>query len=150
MSERSLEITRAPFYQREALRFECTECGACCTAGGGYYVYVTKDEIDKISVFLGISSGWFKRRYLKWLPEEGWVLAIKDDETCLFLGEDRRCTIYAARPEQCSTYPYWPELVLHKRDWVRESSRCEGIGRGKVVPKKMIAALLKQQAQRES
>jgi len=150
MSERSIEIMKVPFYQREALRFECAGCGACCTAGGGDYVYVTKHEIDKISVFLGISSDWFKRRYLGWLPGEGWVLAINDGETCLFLGEERRCTIYAVHPEQCSTCPYWPELVLHKRNWMQKSRCCEGMGRGKIVSKKMMAILLKQQAKYES
>ncbi len=150
MSKRSIEKFNEPLYQREALRFECTGCGACCVASGDYYVYVTKNEIEKIGDFLGLSRAWFKRRYLQRLPdegpEEGWVLAVSDDDLCVFLGKDRRCSVYSVRPAQCSSYPYWPEVVLRKSDWLRESRRCEGIGRGKIVSKKMIAALLEKQA----
>ena len=65
------------------------------------------------------------------------------------LEKDKRCAVYSVRPEQCSTYPCWPEVVLRKRDWERESRRCEGIGRGKVVSKTMITALLEQQTESE-
>ena len=116
---------------------------------GGCYVYVSNEEIEKVSDFLGLSRAWFKRRYLLRLPEEGWVLAVSDDETCVFLGADKRCTIYEVRPVQCLSYPYWPEVVLRKSDWKRESRRCEGIGQGKIVSKKKIAALLKQQEKSE-
>lgn len=114
-------------------------------AGNGYYVYVNNEERKKIAAFLGITLVWLKRRYLISLPEEGWVVAIKDDETCLFLDEQKRCTIYSVRPEQCVTYPYWPEVVLRQRDWIREGKRCEGLGQGKVVSKKMVETMLEMQ-----
>ncbi len=65
-----------------------------------------------------------------------------DDETeslrmpngrCEFLGNDNRCRIYAVRPRQCRTYPFWPELMTPGA-WRAEAARCEGIGRGGVVP----------------
>ena len=150
MVKRSIDKTNVPFYLKEPLRFECTSCGACCIASGGYYVYVSQQEIEKISELLAVSLGWFKRRYLQRLSEGDWVLAVSDDETCVFLGKDRRCRIYSARPEQCLSYPYWPEVVMRRQDWGHESRRCEGIGRGKVVSKKMIAALLEQQLKSEA
>ncbi len=149
MSKRSIEKCNEPLYLREALRFECTGCGACCAAGGDYHVYVTRDEIAKIGDFLGLSRAWFKRRYLQRLSGEGWVLAVSNDDLCVFLGKERRCTIYSVRPAQCSSYPYWPEVVLRKSDWLRESRRCEGIGQGKIVSKKMIAAVLEKQVQND-
>jgi len=147
MLKRSVSNKSVPFYQQEPLRFECTGCGACCIAGADYYVYVNSAEIDKIADFLGVTIAWFKRRYLKKLPQEDWVLAVNNDETCIFLDKEKRCAIYSARPQQCSSYPYWPEVVLRKRDWLRESKRCEGPGRGKLLSKKMVTALLERQKQ---
>jgi Fe-S-cluster containining protein len=149
MVKRSIDKTHAPFYLKEPLRFECTSCGACCIANGDYYVYVSQQEIAKICELLAVSRAWFKRRYLQRLPEGDWVLAVNDNETCVFLGKAQRCRVYSARPGQCLSYPYWPEVVMRRQDWVHESRRCEGIGRGKVVSKKMIAALLGQQLENE-
>lgn len=30
---------------------------------------------------------------------------------CVFLRDGKQCTVYGARPLQCSTYPWWPELM---------------------------------------
>jgi Fe-S-cluster containining protein len=49
---------------------------------------------------------------------------------CVFLGEGRRCRIYAVRPAQCRTYPFWPELET-RQAWRDEARRCEGILLGK-------------------
>ena len=84
MAKQTIVKFNRPFYRQGALRFECTGCGECCTAGGDYFVYVTPQEIEKIGGFLALSSAWFKRCYLQRLPEEGWVLAVNGDETCVY------------------------------------------------------------------
>ena len=43
-----------------------------------------------------------------------WVLQV-----CVFLNEDRSCGVYHVRPLQCSTYPWWPEL-MPQRNWAAE------------------------------
>ena len=43
------------------LRFECTECGECCTNRGEYhYVYVDDAEVRGIAELLGIAEGTAK------------------------------------------------------------------------------------------
>jgi Fe-S-cluster containining protein len=47
-------------------------------------------------------------------------------QDCIFL-EGKQCTVHAAKPLQCSTYPWWPELMEY---WAWESERestCEGL-----------------------
>ena len=45
----------------------------------------------------------------------------------MFLGDDNLCTVHSVRPLQCSTYPYWPELI-DPLAWEMEALRtCEGI-----------------------
>jgi hypothetical protein len=42
-------------------------------------------------------------------------------EQCVFLdGEGKMCTIYAARPVQCRTYPYWPSIIDSEAAWSNE------------------------------
>lgn len=132
-----------PYFRRQPLRFECTECGACCTGGGDRHVYLADGEARAICDFLGLSWGWFQRRYLARTPQGERVLRIGEQGDCVFLQENRRCGIYGARPVQCRSYPFWPELVSSKRAWHREQSRCEGIDRGRVVPLEVIEAALK-------
>jgi Fe-S-cluster containining protein len=122
-----------PFYTRQALRFSCTQCGQCCATAGEYYVYLTDKESERIRAHLQLSRNWFRRRYLQRLEAGVQVLASGPDERCIFLDDDDRCRVYAVRPVQCRTYPFWPELVGSATAWNREARRCEGINRGGVV-----------------
>jgi Fe-S-cluster containining protein len=118
---------------RQALRFSCTQCGQCCATAGDYYVYLTDEESERIRTYLQLSRNWFRRRYLQRLEEGEQVLAAGADERCIFLDAEGQCRVYAVRPVQCRTYPFWPELVGSARTWNREARRCEGINRGTVV-----------------
>lgn len=127
------------------LRFECTGCGGCCTGRGEHYIETTRTEQRRIQRFLGIGWRWFRRRYLT-VDEDGieslrWVR-----DRCVFLDGEKRCRIYAVRPAQCREYPFWPEVVESRKTWEREARRCEGIGRGAVIPLAEVRARLRRQS----
>lgn len=130
------------FFRVEPLRFECTGCGACCSGDGDQYVFLGPDEVPAIARHLGIGRRWFRRRYTMRAPDGERVLRMSDG-ACVFLRQDGRCEIYDARPVQCRTYPFWPELVTSRQAWRREAVRCEGIGRGARVPLHVIEAALR-------
>jgi len=74
------------------------------------------------------------RRSLKELVRDG-----KHD--CVFLDRDSRpgkavCQIYKARPTQCRTWPWWPEVVESQATWedTRRRTPCPGMGTGPVHP----------------
>jgi len=143
---------RVRFTQRQAmlsdtqqLRFECTQCGQCCIAGPGHYVFLTDHEAGVIRDYLGLSEGWFRRRYLRRLSDGDLVAVSEADGRCVFLGTNGQCRVYAVRPVQCRTYPFWPEVLCSGAAWEQESRRCEGIGRGAVVPVTRIRAALARQ-----
>lgn len=123
-------------------RFECTGCGRCCYGGEGYYVAVTTAECRAMAACLGISLSWLRRRYLEPGEQGGYSIRFADDGACVFLAETG-CRIYPVRPLQCRTYPWWPEILRSKQAWRAEAKRCEGIGRGKVVPRHVIIASLR-------
>ena len=83
-------------------------------------------------MYLGLTWKWFRRHYLRRL-EDGDLVAADNAGTCIFLDAGGQCGIYAVRPVQCRTYPFWPELVGSEAVWQREARRCEGINRGEVV-----------------
>lgn len=135
------------FYTTQPLHFECTQCGRCCTGGGAYHVFVKDAEADRIRAWLDVTPAWFRRRYLRRLDSGELTLALHADGRCTFLSAEGRCRVYAARPTQCRTYPFWPELLRSKTAWQAEAARCEGIERGAAVPLARIrAALLAQRA----
>jgi len=129
---------------REVLRFSCTQCGRCCATAGGYYVYLSNEESERIRACLQLSDSWFRRRYLQRLADGEQVLASGSDERCIFLDSQGKCRVYAVRPVQCRTYPFWPELVDSAATWSREARRCEGINQGSVIARSTIRRYLRE------
>lgn len=49
-------------------------------------------------------------------------------QVCVFLDEaTNACSIYPVRPLQCSTYPWWPELMPTGAWKAEQQHMCEGI-----------------------
>lgn len=134
---------RTPFFEQTPLHFKCTRCGDCCVAADGYHVFLDRDEAEAIRTLLGLSTGWFRRRYLHRLADGELVAAAEADGRCVFLQADGSCRVYPARPLQCRTYPFWPEVLASRRAWLREARRCEGINCGSEVPPGRIRRQLK-------
>ena len=132
-------------HETEKLHFECTQCGRCCSGGGEYHVFLSATEADRIRVTLALSKGWFRRRYLKRLQSGELTVQLGATGRCSFLDAQGRCRVYAARPTQCRTYPFWPEVLRSQATWRAEAARCEGIGRGAVVPLARVRAALTAQ-----
>ena len=120
---------------RAGLRFECTGCGACCTARGEYaHVYLNPDEVEALAEEVGVTPRTFRRRYT-FVDEYGYTQLRFEDSTCVFLERGTlRCTVYGARPTQCRTFPFWRDLVRDGAFTPEAGALCEGIGRGPVHP----------------
>ena len=122
------------YYQVARLKFECTGCGRCCFGDADSYIQVSDAEAEGIRVQLGVSRAWFRRRYLVRLEDGlGQGVRIDPDGRCSLLGSDMRCRVYAQRPRQCRTYPFWPEVVaspaIQTSTWAKFSLRRHNIGK---------------------
>ena len=86
-------------------KFFCTECGKCCTGAGE--VWVNTEECTAIAKNLGLSEKHFRSKYTKsYSRRPGWFLLQRKQGSghCIFLAKDnKRCTVYGARPMQCTT-----------------------------------------------
>lgn len=118
-----------PKFYAKGLRFECTGCGNCCKARHGYgYIYMTLPERRRMAAHLGLKTAVFTRTHCD--KTNGFHHLRHPSKDCQFL-DGTRCTVYAARPEQCRTWPFWPEN-MNKREWNGPVKRdCPGIGIGK-------------------
>lgn len=111
--------------------FECTQCGHCCKTRGEYaYVYLNRREARALARHLELTLAEFYRRH-SFVDEDGWRQLRFEGGRCTFLSSEGRCSVYAARPVQCRTFPFWPEFV-DDGEWTEEVRElCEGIGRGR-------------------
>lgn len=121
-----------PWYS-SGLRFECSQCGNCCTSHGEYaYVYLSAADRAALAAHLGLSEPELLARHCE--REEGHVLLRMDAPECPFLTPERRCAVYPARPKQCRTWPFWRENLSRERWQGPVSAICPGIGQGPLHP----------------
>ena len=115
----------------EGLRFECQPgCTACCTQKG--FVYLTDADIVRAAEFLGIKVAEFERKYV-FRTRNRTRLRVPRDVTCHFL-KGEGCSIHPAKPTQCRIFPFWPELVDSRREWLKTGrGYCPGIGKGPLI-----------------
>eukprot|EP01130_Rhizamoeba_saxonica_P014220 TRINITY_DN618_c0_g1_i1.p1 TRINITY_DN618_c0_g1~~TRINITY_DN618_c0_g1_i1.p1 ORF type:complete len:181 (-),score=30.09 TRINITY_DN618_c0_g1_i1:11-553(-) len=109
---------------KNGLNFKCTGCGKCCVSEGVVELS-PKDRVD-IPAYLGIPQTKFMEEYVEIRENEHYILQSKQDK-CIFLNDKNQCDIYEMRPIQCSTYPYWSDVLKSKRSWNQEKKYCEGI-----------------------
>ena len=118
------------------LNFTCTQCGNCCTGSPGY-VWFDDAEALAMAEHLGLAVDEFRRlharrMYGRWTLEENCNAQGQYD--CVFLTRDERgaagCQVYAIRPTQCRTWPFWPENLRSRRSWTRASATCPGMTNG--------------------
>jgi len=130
----------AEWYAPEGLRFECTECGACCTGPPGY-VQINQQEAEAIAAKLGVPVDTVWNQYTREDPTGRSLKETRSPEgwDCIFLDRESvpgkaLCSVYEARPLQCRTFPWWPEHLRSPKTWARLARECEGVGRGDFVP----------------
>ncbi len=112
------------------LRFACHPgCTRCCDREG--YVYLTEDDLRRAAKFAGMAAAAFEAKYVYRTRH---LLRFRKprDRQCPFL-LDNGCSIHPAKPTQCRTFPFWPEIVTERAEWKRTGRYCPGIGKGPLI-----------------
>lgn len=122
------------------LKFECTQCGHCCTGAPGY-VWITIPELYRIAEMLGLDDREFSRKYVRKVNGK-LSLIEKPNGECVFY--DKGCTIYPVRPAQCRTFPFWPEIVERPSTWEKAAQECPGMNHGPDHTEEEILAKLQE------
>lgn len=122
--------SRKPWY-REGLKFECTQCGLCCSGEPGY-VWVEPDEIQAMADEMGRSVESFEADFVRKVGTQKSLREYPDGDCILLDPENRTCLVYAARPLQCRTWPFWDSNLESKKAWKETCEECPGAGKGKL------------------
>lgn len=128
-----------PWY-RGGLRFACTRCGNCCTGEPGS-VRVSEAETEGLAAFLGLDLADFHERFTRLLDDGATSLTERENHECVFWSATDGCTVYAARPRQCRTWPFWQRNLASPAHWTAAARGCPGIGRGAVHAAEAIRGL---------
>eukprot|EP00198_Chlamydomonas_reinhardtii_P011262 XP_001700599.1 predicted protein [Chlamydomonas reinhardtii] len=99
---------------------------------GHHKIWLAPEEIPRIAKHLNLSTQRFLETYTKQYSKyRGWRMlktAGDSGQSCVFLSplDGKTCLVHSVRPSQCSTYPWWPEL-MHDAEWDWEKANiCEG------------------------
>ncbi len=139
-----------PEWWEKGVRFECQGSGKCCVSHGEYgNVYMTGADRVRMAKTLNMKTKDFMDQYCE--KVEGlWRLKeeLKSGD-CIFLEGKNRCGVYEGRPDQCRTWPFWPE-VMNAKSWKKDvEAFCPGIGKGKLHTADEIREVLARQAKSE-
>lgn len=70
------------------------------------YVFLTAADIYRIASFLDMEVEAFTKRYTRLAPNRrGLCLIDKEDDACIFLGDQNECEIQSVKPAQCKAFP---------------------------------------------
>ncbi len=132
-----------PWYA-DGLQFTCQLCGNCCTGGPGY-VWMTNDEVEKLAAHLKLSVEETRETYTRKIGKRTSLKEYRNpagEHDCVFLVSKkipdsdgvehtrRVCGVYAVRPLQCRTWPFWEGNLDSPESWVHAAERCEGMAAG--------------------
>ena len=123
-------MDQRPFYA-DGLRFDCTRCQRCCRLQPGY-VFLSQSDLDQLAAFLELPVEEVRVRYCREV-EVGGVSRLSLQEhanyDCVFWGEGG-CSVYAARPLQCRSFPFWPSQLADAESWRMAAQDCPGVTLG--------------------
>lgn len=132
-------------WYRDGLRFECTQCGACCSGDPGY-VWVDEQEISAMAEEMGLDTDAFERRFVRRVGRRKSLTEYPDGDCILLDPETRKCTVYGARPIQCRTWPFWDSTLKTRQDWQETCEACPGAGTGRLYGWDEIERMRKQKS----
>ena len=121
-----------PWYQ-DGLRFQCVQCGSCCTGAPGY-VWVNRAEIEALAAAIRLDVEEFRRRYVRKVGIRNSLIEFPNGDCVFFHPESRSCQVYQDRPRQCRTWPFWSSNLSTPAAWEEMCKRCPGGNRGRLVP----------------
>jgi Fe-S-cluster containining protein len=105
----------------------CETCeGRCCTGESGN-IFISSKELAAITAYLKLDIEVFKEQYL---VKRDYRYSIREklvglSHDCIFFDRAQNgCRIYAVRPSQCITFPFWDYYKERVDELKRE---CPGV-----------------------
>jgi Fe-S-cluster containining protein len=112
----------------EGVAFRCQpNCGRCCDQPGGI-VYLSPDDAERLAEHAGLDvDAWLERDTRKTFDGRYVLKSREEDGVCIHLNEQKQCSIYEVRPQQCKAFPWWGENLATPAAWGTTKTACPGI-----------------------
>lgn len=72
----------------------------------------------------------FEKRYVRRIGIRKSLREYANGDCVFFDSEKRRCIVYAARPRQCRSWPFWDSNVRTEQHWADTCEICPGCAKG--------------------
>lgn len=129
-----MKKTEKKTWYHSGLAFNCRQCGNCCAGPDEGYVWISKEEIEKLAHFLKMTPAQLKNNYLHRVGLRYSLIEKQPSKDCIFLSRNSDqtidCDIYPVRPLQCRTWPFWSENLRSASTWNHAAQKCPGIDDG--------------------
>ncbi|GMO23016.1 MAG: YkgJ family cysteine cluster protein [Termitinemataceae bacterium] len=126
------------FYEK-GLRWQCIRCSDCCRHESGF-VFLSQNDAETLARFLNMPFEYFIPTYCRWVALDNQIemLSLKETSSndCFFWKQG--CSVYAARPAQCRTYPFWESFLVDEETWKNATASCPGVGTGRLYSREYI------------
>jgi Fe-S-cluster containining protein len=97
------------FHAEAFQKTDCLQCANCCKTTPAI---VNRNDIQRLSKFLGLSAKEFEKRYV--LQDVNGELSF-NKVPCHFLNPDNTCQVYEVRPDACRQFPHTDDFDYFKR-----------------------------------
>ena len=118
---------RAPWLM-DGVHFSCqANCGRCCDQPGGI-VYLSPDDARRLADHAQLTvDDWLERDAEQTYDGRFVLKSREEDGSCIHLNEQKQCSVYEVRPQQCKAFPWWGENLATDSEWKKVKSECPGI-----------------------
>ena len=112
----------------EGINFTCLpNCGKCCDEPEGI-VYLSKVDAERLATFHHMDvEEWLESDCRKTIDGRYVLNSKKESGICIYLKGDKSCSVYSAKPSQCSAFPWWAENLRSERTWRKIEKMCPGL-----------------------
>jgi len=112
----------------EGIPFACQpDCGKCCDEPGGI-VYLSIADAERLAQYHDLDlKEWLFRDCTTTLDGRFILNSRPEDEICIYLDQEKKCSVYDARPNQCRAFPWWQENLRSDRTWKETCTQCPGL-----------------------
>lgn len=123
----------APWF-KDGLRFECTQCGDCCTGAPGF-VWVNQEEIEAIAKKINVDLEEFEKKYVRKIGIRKSLVEFPNGDCVFFDTEKRNCSVYERGRGSAEPGPGGIRTPAHLKLGKRPRKRAPAAVRGSSIRK---------------
>jgi Fe-S-cluster containining protein len=101
-------------------------------------VWVNKEDITALAAEVGLAVEEFEEKYVRLVGVRKSLHEYENGDCVFFDHKTRKCQVYAARPRQCRTWPFWDSNIRTPETWAATCEACPGSGKGKLYQLEQI------------